>query len=231
VGADSIPFTVYEELGIHLRGFMPQGFERSGGDGREVAARYGLSEGEGGHKWRDMKNVDSADACLAFLANLPMTGRGTMQTVNYCVTGRYKHVQLEKPHESDYTIIDPGETGKPAIVFWDISEDKLDSFASALQEFLCAFQPASLMLSGPMEHTWPGIERLGAELLRRSLQQQRGPAALLADDQEACWQQQQQQLMLQSEEPLSQGEGRPAVPAARPSRRRWGEAGSSSSTA
>lgn len=168
-GADSIPFSVYEELGVALRGFMPQGFSRVDGRGRQVAARFGLSEGEGGNRWRDIKNAESADACLALLTTLPETGRGTMQTVNVFVEGKYKHVQLDKPEGSDYVVLEPRGEGKPVIVFWDISEDKLDAFVPALRGFFCKFRPLSLMLSGPMERTWPGVELLGAELLRRAL--------------------------------------------------------------
>eukprot|EP00928_Gymnodinium_smaydae_P037157 TRINITY_DN25832_c0_g1_i1.p1 TRINITY_DN25832_c0_g1~~TRINITY_DN25832_c0_g1_i1.p1 ORF type:complete len:274 (+),score=24.95 TRINITY_DN25832_c0_g1_i1:30-824(+) len=196
VGADSAPFSVYEDLGVALRGYMPKGFERADGRGREIAARYGLAEGQGGYKWRDMRNAESADACLAFLTTLPLTGRGTMQTVNMFVDGRYEHVQLDKPSEQDYVVYEPalvddsnvtGEctrnqrsiANKPVIVFWNICEGKLEEFAHELQTFLRRHRPRSLMLSGPLERTWPGIELLGAELLRRALrtdsQSPRGP--------------------------------------------------------
>jgi hypothetical protein len=166
-GADSIPFSVFEGLGIGLIGFMHKGFERGDGRGREIAARYGLTEGEGGNKWRDCQNAERSDACLAFLTTLPMTGRGTMQTVQLFVSGRYKHIQLDKPDGQDHLVISNG--CKPAIIFWDISEDKIDSYATLLHEFLQAYRPRALMLSGPMEKTWPGIELLGAKLLRCTL--------------------------------------------------------------
>merc|ERR1712083_485431 len=70
----------------------------------------------------------------------------------------------------DYLVLEPvGGGGKPAIVFWDLAEAKLDVFTGVLQEFLRQHRPVSLMISGPMEHTWPGIELLGAELLRHTL--------------------------------------------------------------
>merc|ERR1712008_621686 len=120
---------------------------------------------------------------------------GTMTTVNFFIAGRYKHVQLDKPEGSDYIVLEPcrqdsntfwqqdvpkakkdkfelrrdaPHAGKPVIVFWDINGAKLDLFALALQDFLRKFRPLSLMISGPMEHIWPGVELLGAELLRRT---------------------------------------------------------------
>mmetsp|Transcript_27428 Transcript_27428/g.78808 ORF Transcript_27428/g.78808 Transcript_27428/m.78808 type:complete len:335 (-) Transcript_27428:22-1026(-) len=166
-GADSIPFSVSKDLGVGLKGFMHIGFRRSDGKGREVAARYGLEEGQGGHKWRDMRNAESADACVAFLTTQEQTGRGTMKTVQYFVSGRYKHVHLDKPEHQDHLVLGSGD--KPVIVFWDIAEAKLHSFSSQLCAFLVEHHPRALMLAGPLERTWPGIERLGAQLLHCAL--------------------------------------------------------------
>merc|ERR1712046_26293 len=86
------------------------------------------------------------------------------------VAGRYEQVQLDKPAEADHIVLDPASADrKPAIVFWDIANDKLDAFTLALREFLKRYRSSALMISGPMERTWPGIEHLGAELLRRTL--------------------------------------------------------------
>merc|ERR1712096_161463 len=51
----------------------------------------------------------------------------------------------------------------------DITEAKIDTFAAPLRSFLETYHPQALMFSGPMERTWPGIEALGANLLRRTL--------------------------------------------------------------
>merc|ERR1712196_418306 len=102
-----------------------------------------------------------------------------MQTVNLFVSGRYKHVQLDKPADVDYLVLEQvsreveacelfcthrtdssctkkklsaGQSvaGKPVIVFWDIAETNLDTYAIVLQEFLTRHRPSSLMISGPV---------------------------------------------------------------------------------
>jgi len=168
-GADSIPLGVYEEFGIKLDGYMPKGFARSDGDGAEIAARHGLREGEGGHSWRDRKNVELADAVCAFLTTKPETGRGTMQTCAYALSGKYRHVQLDKPRDSDFVILKPASAGIPVLVFWNVTDDNVDACASILRSFLGEHKPQALMFSGPLERTWPGIERVGVQILRSSL--------------------------------------------------------------
>uniref|UniRef100_A0A7S4R2V4 Uncharacterized protein n=1 Tax=Alexandrium monilatum TaxID=311494 RepID=A0A7S4R2V4_9DINO len=168
-GADSIPFTVYRRLGASVAGYLPQGFKRNDGRGREIAEEHGLQEGEGGYSWRDKANAAQSDACLAFLTTKPLTGRGTMQTVNSFVNGEYAFVVLAKPEAADHLAIAPAERGRrPVLVLWNISEERLDSFAEVLCGWLGQFRPRRLMFSGMVEDTWPGVERLGAELLLRA---------------------------------------------------------------
>lgn len=189
-GADSVPFSVYEQLGVHLRGYMPRHFLRGDGEGLPIAIWYGLCEGEGGYSWRDRKNAETSDACCAFLTTLPQTGSGTMSTVSLFVSGEYRFDALEKPAGQDYLVIQDAraaqvstgrsrpagnQPGRPAIVFWDIAVDKLDCFAAALRCFLNDHRPQALMFAGPYERTWPGIELLGAELLRKTFQMPAGP--------------------------------------------------------
>jgi len=170
-GADSIPFAVFERLGVALKGYLPKDFKRNDGRGREVAERYGLTEGEGGYKWRDTKNAESADACVAFLTTLPMTGKGTMQTVNLFVRGVYSFIPLDKPAEVNYLVLDSSaDAQKPAIVFWDITAERLEAFAAVLRTFFNKQRPERVMFSGSTEETWPGVEVLGAELLLMSLE-------------------------------------------------------------
>eukprot|EP00746_Dinoflagellata_sp_MGD_P166139 gnl/MRDRNA2_/MRDRNA2_95843_c0_seq1.p1 gnl/MRDRNA2_/MRDRNA2_95843_c0~~gnl/MRDRNA2_/MRDRNA2_95843_c0_seq1.p1 ORF type:complete len:563 (+),score=116.60 gnl/MRDRNA2_/MRDRNA2_95843_c0_seq1:71-1759(+) len=170
-GGDSVPFPVYEELGVKLVGFMPNNFKRDDGCGRQIAERHGLQEGEGGYKWRDKANAALADALVGFLTTLPLTGRGTMQTANIFVAGEYDFVKIEKPMDVDHLEISPrGEHGRPVLIFWDISTDRIGSFAEVLRAFLEKYRPKSLMFSGPVEKTWPGMEHLGAEMLRRAFQ-------------------------------------------------------------
>ena len=171
-GADSIPLSVYRDLGVGVTGWMPRGFLRDDGRGSEVAQQHGLREGEGSYGWRDRANAAESDACLALLTTKPRTGKGTMQTVNIFVNGEHEFVVLTKPSAADYLVI-PAPAGhpwrRPVLVFWDITEAKLVAFAEVLRGWLATFRPARLMLAGPLETSWPGIERLGAKLLVRAL--------------------------------------------------------------
>lgn len=313
-GADSIALSVWERLreaqptwGIGLRGYMPRGCLRSDGEGHAILQRYGLWEGEGGHKWRDCANAGMSDVLVAFLSSAPMTGRGTMSTVNVFLNGRHDFVPLAKPEDCDFAIFgvsalgssgdaaekqahwapspdmqqgvsmasivastdraegaclvedclaaslgeelatpmqsrmvkvaansgadgrrfircgrrssrrgdepaavqDIGPPGRaeakprkaeehcevafpysasnpkhpvvrakkskaisfaqrPVLVFWDICAERLDLFASVLGKFLQDNKPQTLMVSGPLETTLPGVESLGAELLLKA---------------------------------------------------------------
>ena len=95
-----------------------------------------------------------------------MTGKGTMQTANVFVNGEYEFVVLPKPENAYHLVIEPhGKAGRPVIVFWDISTERLSGFAAVLREFFNKYKPQSVMFSGSTETTWPGVERLGAQLL------------------------------------------------------------------
>merc|ERR1712228_964219 len=58
---------------------------------------------------------------------------------------------------------------RPVVVFWDVSAERVDEFAAVLGQFLREHRPHNLMVSGPLETTLPGVERLGAEVLLRAL--------------------------------------------------------------
>ena len=158
-GADSIPLSVYRDLGVRVTGWMPQGFLRDDGRGAEVAQQHGFREGEGSYGWRDRANAAESDACLALLTSKPRTGKGTMQTVNIFVNGEHEFVELTKPSVADYLVI-AAPAGhpwrRPVLVFWDITEAKLVAFAEVLRGWLATFRPARLMLAGPLETSWPG---------------------------------------------------------------------------
>jgi len=167
-GADSIAFPVYRTLGISVQGYMPKGYKRDDGRGQEVAQKHGLMESDGGFGTRDRQNAAQSDACLGFLTTLPMTSRGTMQTARIFTHGKYEFVasDYQKPEVEDFLVIAPQKEGfRPVILFWDISEEKLHTFSSSLIQFLKEYTPSRLMLSGPLESTWPGMEELGAKLL------------------------------------------------------------------
>ena len=94
------------------------------------------------------------------------------------VENEHKFVVLAKPDDTDYLIIRKGKDAlKPAIVFWDIDEAKMLAFTCVFQDWLDEWQPRALMVSGPLEETLPGVERLGAQLVIQAL----GSAAIPTD--------------------------------------------------
>ena len=139
---------------------------------RAIAEEHGLKEGEGSYSWRDRANAAESDACLAFLTTKPKTGKGTMLTVNIFVSGKQEFVDINKPSGAHHLAI-PASAGqasqKPVLIFWDITDARLPGFAAVLRQWLDQYKPARLMVAGPMEDTWPGIERLGATLLAQVL--------------------------------------------------------------
>ena len=95
----------------------------------------------------------------------------TMQTVECAATGgSYDFVTLDKPANASFLVVPPKKApeGKPSIVFWDLSADKVDGFAAELMEFLKQYRPLRLLISGPLSETLPGIEENGAELLLKA---------------------------------------------------------------
>lgn len=107
-GADSIPLSVYRELGLQVRGYLPRDARRADGKGWDVIqAHEGLWEGWGGHAWRDWANAGMSDALVAFLTTKPKTGKGTMSTVNVFVNGEFKMEVLRKPDAEDWMVIAP----------------------------------------------------------------------------------------------------------------------------
>eukprot|EP00954_Amorphochlora_amoebiformis_P030527 1394820-Amorphochlora_amoeboformis.AAC.1 len=151
------------------------------GYGAEIAAKFGLLEGEGGYKWRDKANAEMSDACVGFLTSAPKTGRGSMMTINMFVNGVLRHVQLEKPKRAltptsqcAVTIKNPCKTkGGRGHVFvaWDVSSapQDIDAVAQRLREFLDCHKPKSLMFVGNTERVYQGLESIGRRVLLRAL--------------------------------------------------------------
>lgn len=172
-GADSIPILCYEELGIKLAGYVPNGYKRDDGKGKEIAVKHGLVEGEGGYSWKDKKNEKISDALLCFLVSKPKTGKGSMQTVNLFVAGEHKFVVLEKP-DMDVPFMQFGPAGlwhsrfghKPVLVLWDVDEDNYKKYVRIVGGFFSIHSPKSLMFAGSTEATDPTIASVGAKLIK-----------------------------------------------------------------
>ena len=182
VGADSIPLECCKELGIETMGYMPKGFKRSDGRGKEIADEYNLTEGEGSYPWRDEANANSSDAIIAFLTSKPMTGKGTMQTLSVFIRGWYRMEDkswdpvpmpdMTHPHSLylPYATDKSFHSLKPALVIWDLSASNIDDYAPLVRQFLITVKPAKLMFSGPTLATEPDITTNGADLMRKVFQ-------------------------------------------------------------
>ena len=128
-GADSIPFTIYKELNIQLKGYIPFEFARNDGEGPKIAKEHGFWEGKnckrlGRFGWRDCANSGLSDCCVAFLVDKPRTGRGTLSTVNMFVNGSFELVPYEpiiitvgvNKVKVKYRTIVPDKISKPSSV-------------------------------------------------------------------------------------------------------------------
>ncbi|KAJ6242463.1 cyclin-dependent kinase inhibitor-related protein [Anaeramoeba flamelloides] len=171
-GADSIPFKIFRLLkkkGVKIKGWMPKGFKRLDGKGSKIAQKYGLREGKGGYHCRNKKNVEECDAIIGFLTSKPRTGSGTTKTFNYTVHGKYAFEQMYKPRLVDWVVVNDL---KPGIIFWDITNQKIQQMSEKLQQFFDEFRPNKLLVSGSVEKTYPGITNLGALLFKMTLKNQ-----------------------------------------------------------
>lgn len=89
-GADIAALEAARHLGIETGGFAPHGYRTSEGTNIDLKAVYKLVEMEDGgtvgmqYTKRSMRNVDCADATLAFHAD---GSHGTDKTIKYCNTG------------------------------------------------------------------------------------------------------------------------------------------------
>ena len=186
-GADSIPIECYKLFNVKLKGYMPHGYKRDSGDGKEIAEKHGLLEGEGSYPWKDMKNVDMCDALIAFLLTPDRTGgkpsgRGTMQTINYCMgkeyrkkdeNGEWKHSEITAPpymtcpHYIYNALCWKSE--KPVLIIWNLDETNAAFFAEVVCRFLFMFEPKNLMFTGPSEAVAPNILRDGVTMMKRVL--------------------------------------------------------------
>mmetsp|Transcript_9186 Transcript_9186/g.23575 ORF Transcript_9186/g.23575 Transcript_9186/m.23575 type:complete len:251 (-) Transcript_9186:97-849(-) len=169
-GADSIALRVHDATNIPVQGNMPKGFKRSDGDGKKVAARYGLKESGGGYSTRDKENATMSSACIGFLVTQPMTGKGTMQTVNCFTNGKYEFVVIQKPADADHLVIPPrSPKARPVIVFWNVRAESVEMMAAALAQWFNKFRPPHVMISGSTHEVWPASEEYGTQVVLRAL--------------------------------------------------------------
>lgn len=185
VGADSIPLKFSDtHKDVSIEGYMPKGFERDDGKGKEIAEKYGLKEGEGGYSWKDESNARMSDMLIAFLTTKPKTGRGTMQTASVFIRDFYRNedktfVPIERPlchlpspnglislETCRYKMFMRGVNSlKPVYVIWNLEEDFVPLHSRMIKHMFTLFKPNKVMFSGPTLKTQPNIEELGVKLL------------------------------------------------------------------
>ena len=172
-GGDSIPLRIHDVTGCLLKGNMPKGYKRDDGNGEKTANKYGLGLSEGGFGTKDRENAGISDAIVGFLTTKPMTGKGTMQTVNMFVEDgseeSYKFVILTKPENRNFLVMPPmNENSRPALIFWDVGAENVEEFSQVLSQFLNTYQPINLMVSGSTEKIWPGTETFGTSVFLKA---------------------------------------------------------------
>ncbi len=97
IGADIGGLSAAKSLGLHTGGYAPVNFSTMKGPMLSLSKEYGLKaivKTKGmkgvGHIKRDKLNVDMCDVLIAFIYDIPKTGRGTLMTVNYARTRQPK---------------------------------------------------------------------------------------------------------------------------------------------
>lgn len=148
-GADYGALLAAKELNLDIQGYANSGYRTENGPNYELRDLFKLNENsKTSYADTDRKNVNLADAVLAFRYRIPNTGRGTECTVNYAITKKYKHEILD--NKNDYEVY---QGKKPVIVFWDLNGSNLEKFSQFLKEFILQYQPGSLMITGPCQST------------------------------------------------------------------------------
>jgi len=112
---------------------------------------------------RDKKNEEMSDALIVFLVDRPLTGKGSLSTLNKFRSGQYGFQEIPKPKGADFLIV---RGKKPSLIFWDIELEKLEQFSQVLGDFVNQYRPKSLMIAGSTASTNPQVEELGAALFR-----------------------------------------------------------------
>jgi hypothetical protein len=105
---------------------------------------------------KDQANVGLCDFLVAFRLNRPRTGKGTDQTINYALCGKYEFEDGKIKYANEYKdkihVIETGK--KPVVVIWDVSKDNLVEFAKQTRAVVDKHSAKQIMVSGPIQDTY-----------------------------------------------------------------------------
>jgi hypothetical protein len=153
-GGDMGGLKAGKALGIVTGGTAPKGWRVDGGTNPGLAD-YGLIEDDkSSYPSRTMKNVDSADATIAFLYGSSV---GTAKTIGYAQTGKWQY-------GNGKTKIQDGH--KPVLV---ITSKKTSEVVQQIKDFIKQTGATSLNIAGHRERTQPGIEKFVERVLIEAL--------------------------------------------------------------
>jgi len=148
-GADRAGLEVARRLGIRTGGTCAPGYVTTSGKDISLSS-FGVTpllysgSVSGGYVKRSMKNVDNADATIAFRTHSSL---GTDKTIGYCVSGRWKKISIEMGPSGTWT----DSANHPVIVI-DISQTMSDFKAQdAIREFLKKHRVRVLNVAGHRE--------------------------------------------------------------------------------
>ncbi len=172
-GADFGALIAAEQLGITTAGYAPLGFLTDDGP-MPLLAEYNIKEAPTAD-WaaRDILNVEMCDGLLAFLFNVPMTGRGTKKTVNCVLTGRHEEggewgpVHKESTLGNSYQTVDTAS--KSVMVIYDLAPQNVEVVARDIRTFLRSRAIKNLMISGPCQRTFLETPGINVEQLVKSV--------------------------------------------------------------
>jgi len=181
-GADFGALIAAEQLGIETAGYAPLGYLTDDGP-MPLLAEYKIKEAPTAD-WaaRDILNVEMCDGLIAFLFNVPMTGRGTEKTINCVATGRheqgrewgpiYQGSTLGNTYQTIDVAADPAKPDskpKSIIIIYDLAPQNVELVARDIRTFLRTRSVTKLMISGPCQRTFLETPGINVEQLVKSV--------------------------------------------------------------
>ena len=153
--------------GIRTGGWCTVGFSTMRGPMPSLRRMYGMraiertSDMRGvGHRIRDQMNVDMCDILIAFLWDLPKTGRGTLVTCHYAIhkTARFNPKLVKRYDKSiddkaRITYFEPGKKRcrdlyKPTMIVVNLNDKNISTVAIAMKNFIQRNKAQIIMASG-----------------------------------------------------------------------------------
>jgi hypothetical protein len=173
-GADIGALVAGKKLGLVTGGTAPKGWKTEAGANKDLK-KYGLTEHDKeGYPSRSMKNVDDAEATIAFFWGASV---GTEKTVGYAQTGKWQNGRMVTTYDGE----------KPVAV---IGTKNFKNAVEMVRAFLTKTGAKTINIAGHRETSQKGIEKFVTDVLVEALSSKKSgdvvPAAPAKSSQRAA---------------------------------------------